>query len=130
MKTLAFTTENGIEIVSSLSLGLTLIDAAEEELATVLGTFGVSVNARGRLEVVGSVPFGGAGSVWIYDATPGEIANREVSRVNFTLSYESKKFSPAADLIAGKVYQIRASCVDGTPAGKAFAMQGAQVVDV
>lgn len=130
-KALTTNTQNGLEILSAFVVSQQIVNAADTEQATALGSFSVAVNTTGRLEFYGAVPFGGTGQLWIYDATPGAIASREVvgSRIQITNTSEHRKRSSVIKLLAGKIYQLRAACVDATPAGKTLLISNASMVD-
>lgn len=131
MKLLKATTAAGIEIVSAFVVGPTVIDATfAEEPWQILGSFAVAMNANAKLEIVGYVPFGGTGIVVLYNATPGEVeGSREVLRSSITSTSEQRRLTQAVELVAGKIYQIRATCTDPSYVGKTFALQSVQVVD-
>lgn len=129
-KILSANSKAGLEVLASYQTGPRILDAQTSEQAEVLGTFYLAVTSKARLEVIGALPFGGTGFFWFYDASPGEISNREIGRRSMQDLVEARRTSATVELTGGKLYQIRASCTDPDPTGKIFAIQGASPVDV
>lgn len=131
-KIISANSPEGLEVVAAYRAGARYIPATETAEPEVLGSFTCAIDTDARLEVIAVVPMGGQGAVWLYDATPGDLAGaREVplSRVAITSNEERQIRSRVFSLKAKRIYQIRASCIDDTPAGKFMQVQDAAGID-